>query len=171
MPLNLERLENQLILHEGLRLLPYDDATGDPIKPGQHYRGKLTIGVGRNLDGNPLTNQEIATIGHNGREQAITKNQALMLLDHDVAATVGALNRNLPWWQFLDEVRARVLADLCFNMGIVKLLFFKNFLSHMRIGSFDAAADDLKDSVWYEQVGSRAVRLVVMVRTGKDWIA
>lgn len=167
--LNLDRLEDQLILHESLRLLPYDDATGKTVQPGEHYRGKLTIGVGRNLDGNPLTKAEVAHIGHNCREKAITKEQALYLLSNDIAHVTATLDENLPWWEHLDEVRARVIFDMCFNMGIVTLLKFKNTLSFVRTGNYESAAANMRKSSWYWQVGRRGVRLSNMMETGKDW--
>lgn len=171
MNLNTERLHSQLILHEDLRLLPYDDATGKTVKPGQPYRGQLTTGIGRNLDGNPLTPKEKQTIGHDGRSMAITKEQALYLLDNDIAAVCRALDISLPWWRYLDEIRARVLVDLCFNLGISRLLKFKATLAAYRVGNFEAAAEGLEDSLWFKQVKSRGERLVAMVRTGKDWVA
>lgn len=169
MQLNLVRLESQLILHEGLRLLPYDDATGKVVESGNGYRGNLTIGVGRNLDGNPLTSKEIAFVGHNCREKAITKEQAIYLLGNDIAHHACALNENIPWWTFLDEVRGRVLVDMCFNMGVIKLLGFKNTLSSIRSGAYSRAADGMAASLWYIQVGMRGKRLEKMMRTGQDW--
>lgn len=171
MLLNIPRFQSQLILEEGLRLMPYDDATGQPVPPGGRARGKLTIGVGRNLDANPLTKIERDIIGHDGRSQPITHEQAMMLLNHDIANVCCSLDHNLPWWDKLDEVRARVLADMCFNMGIVKLLGFKNTLSHARTGAYNNAANDMKASLWYTQVGSRGRRLERMMRTGEDWTA
>lgn len=170
MNLNMPRLRSQLILHEALRLLPYDDATGKTVKPGDPYRGQLTTGVGRNLDGNPLSPNEIKHVGHNAREKAITQEQAMYLLDNDIAAVCRALDISLPWWKYLDEIRARVLVDLCFNMGIARLLKFKTTLACYRVGDFAGAADGLKNSLWYTQVKSRGERLVDMVRTGKDWV-
>lgn len=169
--LNTPRLHTQLILEEDLRLMAYDDATGKPVPLGGHCRGKLTTGVGRNLDGNPFTKAEMDIIGHDGRCLPITHDQAIMLLDNDIKSVCRALDANMPWWQHLDEIRARVLVDLCFNMGVVKLLGFRHFLTNLRTGAYNAAADDLKDSLWYSQVKSRGVRLVAMVRTGKDWVA
>lgn len=160
MNLNLGRLRSQLILEEGLRLLAYHDTVG-----------KLTIGVGRNLDNNPFSPSELSAIGHDGRTQAITHDQAMLLLDNDINAVCAVLDHDLPWWRFLDEIRARVLVDLCFNMGIYKLLGFGHFLSDLRTNTYDKAADDLQNSLWYAQVKSRGVRLVVMIRTGKDWMA
>lgn len=171
MELNTGRLHSQLILEEGLRLMAYDDATGYPVPAGGVCRGKLTTGVGRNLDGNPLTILEQQAVGHNGRTAPITHDNAIMLLDHDIAHACRALDDNLPWWRFLDEIRARVMVDLTFNMGIVKLLGFHHFISDMRAGAYEAAADDLKDSLWYGQVGQRGKRLEGMVRTGEDYTA
>lgn len=169
MELNTERLHSQLILEEGLRLMAYDDATGKPVPSGGVCRGKLTVGVGRNLDDNPLTPTEEELIGHNGRLKPITHDQAITLLDNDIAASCRALDKKMPWWLYLDEIRARVLVDLTFNMGIVKLQAFHHFLLDMRAGTFDEAADNLKNSLWYSQVHERGARLVAMVRTGEDY--
>lgn len=190
MNLNMGRLRSQLILHESVRLLPYDDATGKTVPPiitiadGKEvrtpspYRGKLTIGIGRNLDGNPFTPAEVKAIGHDGRTRAITIDQAILLLDNDIAAVGKALDQAMPWWRCLDEIRARVLVDLCFNMGLTTLLTFKNTLASLRMGNYEDAAIGLEKSLWYKQVGNhtdnkvdRGERLVAMVRTGKDWIA
>ncbi len=168
---DLGKLRSQLILEEGLRLVAYDDVTGMPVPSGGVCRGKLTIGVGRNLDSNPLTMQEQSIIGHNGRDFPITHDNAIMLLNNDITYACAALDENLPWWKFADEIRARVLIDLTFNMGIIKLLDFHHFISAMRACTYDWAADELKDSLWYGQVGQRGIRLVAMVRTGEDYTA
>lgn len=169
MNLNMGRLRSQLILHEALKLLPYDDATGMVVQPGKPYRGQLTTGVGRNLDGNPLSPNEIKEVGHDARTKAITHDHALYLLDNDIEAVCRILDHQLPWWRYMDEIRARVLVDLCFNLGITRLLKFKATLAAMRMGDFATAAVQLKDSVWYNQVKSRGERLVKMLETGKDW--
>jgi len=36
-------------------------------------------------------------------------------------------------------------------------------------GDYKAAADEMVDSAWYRQVGTRARRLVEMMRTGEDY--
>ena len=45
--LDIYEISQRLILHEGLRLQPY-----------RCIKGRLTIGVGRNLDSNPLSSEE-----------------------------------------------------------------------------------------------------------------
>lgn len=58
---------------EGTRSQPYDDATGLRIKGA----GAITIGIGRNLDGFPLTEDEVEMIFYlslnNAVEKALTK--------------------------------------------------------------------------------------------------
>lgn len=63
----------RLVVNESLRLKPY-----------RCTEGKLTIGVGRCVDTNPLTDEEVCYIGHNCREKSITEEQAIYLLKHDV---------------------------------------------------------------------------------------
>lgn len=135
-----EAMVRQLRLHEGERLRPY-----------RCTAGKLTIGVGRNLEDRGITAQESA-----------------YLLANDIAAEERELLRALPWVAKLDEVRQRVLLDMSFNMGIVGLLAFKRTLATIQAGDYQAAASMMLDSKWAGQVGQRAERLSRMMATGKD---
>lgn len=140
------RLIGQLRLHEGERRKPYRDTVG-----------KLTIGIGRNLDDKGLRRDEIE-----------------YLLANDIADARADLDRYLPWWRGLDPVRQRVLIDMVFNMGAGSpgkggLLSFVNTLSEIRRGNYGIAADMMLASKWAQQVGGRAVRLATMMRTGMDY--
>lgn len=164
MPIDLQKLDNQLILEEGLFLSPYKDP-----------KGFLTVGVGRNLDANPLTPAEIAVCGSNGRAGPITKEGAMLCLHNDEKTVIKLLDIHVPWWEALDEIRARVMAILCFNMGWRStddrhgLSTFKHFLEDMQDTEFALAAYELKNSLWYNEVGSRGRRLYKMVSTGQDY--
>ncbi len=131
------RLLDQLIANEGLRLKVY-----------RCPAGKLTIGVGRNLEDN-----------------GITKDEAVMLLENDISRVERELDQKLPWWRQLSEVRQRVVMDMSFNMGLPSLLGFKQTLAALKRGDYEAAAKGMEDSKWYEQVPVRAARLVAMMRT------
>lgn len=135
------RLYKQLELHEGKKSKPYKDTVG-----------KLTIGIGRNLDDRGITEEEI-----------------VFLFGTDVALVEKELDKNLKWWRDMSEVRQRVLADMCFNLGITKLLAFKNTLEAMRTGRYNDAASGMLNSLWAKQVKGRAVRLANMMRTGEDY--
>jgi lysozyme len=66
----------------------------------------------------------------------------------------------------LDPVRARVLQNMAFNLGIDGLLGFKNTLSAVKAKNWAAASQGMLSSRWAEQVGARAQRLAKMMRTG-----
>jgi len=130
----------QLRLHEGERLKPY-----------RCTAGRLTIGVGRNLE-----------------DRGITREESAILLANDIADMEREIQRALPWVARLDEVRARVLVDMAFNLGIVGLLAFKRTLGAIEAGQYQQAATMMLDSKWAKQVGGRAERLSRMMATGKD---
>ncbi len=65
----------------------------------------------------------------------------------------------------LDEVRQRVMIQLCFNLGN-RISGFKKFLSAMDKKDFVTAADELQDSAWFGQVGRRGPITCMAVRTG-----
>jgi lysozyme len=137
---NLQRLWEQLILHEGLRLKPYHCSAK-----------KLTIGVGRNLD-----------------DVGITEEEALFLLGNDIARIIPELSQNIPAFTHLDEIRKRVLVDMGFNLGISRLLHFRRMLAALERGDYQKAAVEMMDSKWARQVGSRAERLNHMMKTGDE---
>lgn len=132
-------MTRQLRLHEGERLKPY-----------RCTAGKLTIGVGRNLD-----------------DRGITAEESAYLLANDIAREERELLRALPWVGQLDEVRQRVLLDMTFNMGLGGVLQFKNTLATIKAGDYAKAAAMMLDSKWATQVGQRAERLSQMMATGK----
>lgn len=114
--------------------------------------GYLTIGIGRLIDAR--------------KGGGISPEESLYLFGHDVDKVEAGLDRRLPWWRTLSEVRQRVLANMCFNLGIDGLLGFPKMLAKARAGDFEGAADEMKDSAWHSQVGDRALRLEAMMRRG-----
>ncbi len=137
--MNLNLLIAELKRDEGVRLKPYTDTVG-----------KLTIGCGRNLT-----------------DVGISEKESDYLLAHDIANVENQLDAHLGWWRELDEVRQRVLANLCFNMGIMTLLTFKNTLAAIRSGNYVGAASGMLRSLWSSQVGPRAQRLARAMVTGE----
>lgn len=136
--MNIGELSNQLATDEGIRLKPYKDTVG-----------KTTIGVGRNLD-----------------DVGISRQEAMGLLANDIATVVAMLDHNLPWWSQMSDRRQQVLANMAFNVGITRLLGFRNMLAAMQVGHWDEAAAEMLDSLWAKQVGARAQRLAYMMRNG-----
>jgi lysozyme len=134
--MDIEALKNQLILHEGLKLEPYECTAG-----------KLTIGVGRNIE-----------------DIGITEDEARYLLDNDILRVCDELDRNLPWWRDLSDARQRVLVDMVFNLGISRFMQFQNTIAAIESGDYDLASKEMLDSRWADQVGNRAKTLSRMMR-------
>jgi lysozyme len=133
-------LEEQLIRDEGLRLKPYKDSVG-----------KLTIGVGRNLD-----------------DVGISREEATQLLANDIERAAAWVRTNLPWTLALDEVRQAALKNMAFNLGS-RLGEFRKFLAHLEAREYEQAAKEMTDSVWATQTGPRAQRLAEQIRSG-EWM-
>lgn len=89
------------------------------------------------------------------------------LFDYDIEKHSTELFEALPWSADLDEVRKTVLVDMTFNLGINGLLGFRNTLRAIKEHRWDDAAQGMLASRWANQVGSRAVRLADMMRTGQ----
>lgn len=124
---------------ERFRATPYRDSVG-----------KLTVGYGRNIDDVPFTPDE-----------------AEYLLANDIARAATSLDRMLPFWRTLNETRQGVLLNMCFNMGIARLLGFQRMLAATQNSDYTAAAKEMLDSRWREQVGHRAQRLAMEMQTGE----
>lgn len=73
----------------------------------------------------------------------------------------------------LDDVRAAVLIDMIFNLGLgnpkngTGLLGFQNTLAAIREQAWERAAKGMLASKWARQVKGRADELAAMVRTGQ----
>lgn len=143
-------LKEYLIRHEANRLKPYLDCCGKYWRLCEcKNQGKLTIGVGRNLDDNGITIQESA-----------------YLLDNDMANIISMCRLNFHWFDTLDQVRQDVIASMVFNMGIQRFFGFKNVIIAMEAKDYKRAAGEMLDSIWANQVGYRAEELARMMATG-----
>ena len=131
-------LREQLIRHEGMQLYPYRDSVG-----------KLTIGVGRNLD-----------------DRGISEEEALRMLDRDILEAAADLGRAFPIVEALDERRYEVLVNMCFNLGVTRLKGFSRMWGYIEVANFEMAADEMLDSRWARQVESRATELADIMRNG-----
>ena len=141
MSLNYEALEQDIIRVEGYSPYAYLDS-----------KGFWTVAFGRCID---------RRVGG-----GISHAEALFLLQNDIDAKVSELSKRLPWWIYLDDVRARVLVDLAFNMGVAGLMEFHKMLGNVERGEWDAAADDMLDSNYARDVPTRAAENARRMRTG-----
>tara|TARA_R110000765_G_scaffold175563_1_gene280443 strand:+ start:838 stop:1284 length:447 start_codon:yes stop_codon:yes gene_type:complete len=139
--MNKDQLIQELILDEGYKYETYED-----------HLGFLTLGVGHLvLDTDPEFKQPVGT--------PIGEERILECLNNDIDTVCNELDRNIPWWKELGDEKMRVLANMCFNLGITRLLKFRKFLAALEAGDFETAGEEMIDSKWATQVGARATRL------------
>ena len=138
--MELDQIKQELLQFEGLCLKPYFCSAG-----------KLTIGVGRNLE-----------------EVGITKDEALYLLQNDLHRASRELENELPWTRKLPAEAQCVLVHMLFNLGLKGLLGFKKLLAALQQGDYCGAAQEMLQSKWAGQVGQRAQLLARRMKLVAD---
>lgn len=133
-------LVDRIIKHEGLKLKPYTCPAG-----------KLTIGVGRNLE-----------------DRGITEDEAMMMLQNDIIACRRECYANFFWFGEMDEVRQEVILEMCFNLGIARLKGFKKMLKACELKNYTLASQEMLTSLWARQVGNRAKTLAKIMEKGVE---
>jgi lysozyme len=146
-----EVLKQQLKRHEGIKNKPYLCTAG-----------KRTIGVGRNLDAVGITTDEALYLLAEG----ITEDDAMYLLDNDIQRVEKELVSHVRIFPALSENRKIVLMNMSFNLGINGLLKFNNMFAALETLDYQKAADEMLDSLWAKQVGSRANELANIMISG-----
>jgi lysozyme len=119
---------------EGLRLEPYVDITGH-----------LTIGWGRNL------------------VNGIHIDEAELMFQNDLKQTVDEL-LSCSWYEPLPNAVKNALINMNFNLGIHKLLEFKEMIEALEHKNYREAARCALNSRWARQVGQRAKDIAVMMQ-------
>lgn len=135
---NLDKIKKLLRKHEGSSLQMYKCPAG-----------KYTIGVGHNIE-----------------DLGISEEVEELLLQQDIDIAEKQVRNAVSCYDTLNEARQYVLVDMCFNMGITKLMGFKRMLRALELGDYKKASDEMKDSKWHSQVKSRAIDLERIMITG-----
>lgn len=125
--------------HEGYRQFPYHCTAG-----------KLTIGIGFNLD-----------------DVGLSEEESELLLAHRLGKLKAKLAASLPCFSGLDEVRQACLLDMAYQMGVAGLLKFETTLALVSHRSYENAAKHMLDSRWADQTPIRAKQVAEMMRTGQ----
>ncbi len=133
-------LKNRILKHEGLHLKPYRCSAG-----------KLTIGIGRNLD-----------------DVGLSQNEAFYLLENDLKSCENLCRDTFSWFETLNLIRQGVVIEMVFNLGINGFLGFKRMIKALMIRDYGGASEEMLNSRWAEQVGRRATVLSTLMRKGKE---
>ncbi len=138
----MKSIEEQLIKHEGFESKVYHCPAG-----------RLTIGVGRNLE-----------------DKGITREEALYLLRNDIKECETDLRTIFDNFEELDKIRKNVLIDMRFNLGPNRFRQFKKMIAAVRKKDFQKALKEMKDSNWYRQVGKRGENLCEMMERSAEFL-
>ncbi len=136
--MDIKRLKEMLMRHEGLSLKPYKCTAN-----------KLTIGYGRNIE-----------------DVGISQEEASFLLANDIKKIVSQVNERFKWFKTLSPARQEVVVMMSFNLGINGFANFKNTIHFLETGQFQQAAIEMLESKWATQVGKRAKELSKMMLEG-----
>jgi lysozyme len=136
----MSKLSDQLRRHEGVRTHFYRCTSG-----------LATIGVGRCIEEGSL---------------GLSDDEIDYLLENDIKRCKAELLA-FSWFMDLDPVRQDAMVNLLFNLGMTRLMGFRNALAAMERLDFVTAADEFYDSRWAKQVGNRADEVCEMIRTGR----
>lgn len=131
-------LRELLLKHEGFRQFPY-----------RCTAGKLTIGIGRNLEDN-----------------GILLDESLILLENDIQNTERLLLKAFPTYARMNDARKVALLDMAFNMGINRFMTFKKMLAALEAGDWHTAVKKGFNSKWAAQVGNRAHDDMYLIEQG-----
>ena len=153
--MSLQDVAVQLIAaDEGFRSFAYDDATGDPIKPGYTMKGHVTVGFGACLEDG---------IG------GLTVGEAITLRDNRIAVATGdaAYAVGAAVWSALDQNRQAALVDMAFTLGRPKLLGFIEMIRAVQTGDWKGAHAAALASLWAQkEAPGRAQRDASILLTG-----
>ena len=111
---------------------------------------KLSIGYGRNLE-----------------DVGISKDEAEYLLKNDIDIALDEVSEHFDMPN-LPEPAQIVLVDMCFNMGISRLLNFRNMIKAIEQDEWDKAAHELLDSKYAAQTKRRARMNASLLISCKD---
>ena len=124
----LAEAKEMLIKHEGVRTHPYFCS--------ENY---LTIGAGRNLKINGISEEE-----------------AMYLLNNDINRVIANLDKVFPAWKVMPKRARLVCIDMSFQMGITGFMNFRRTRALMEMGAWLEASEELLRSKYAVQTPNRA---------------
>jgi lysozyme len=148
-PADFDTMADELARDEGIRRTVYDDATGEPIRPGTTVHGHPTIAIGRSLDIDGLS---------------ITEAKSLVM--NDIASYLPQL-KPLSWFSGMDAVRQRAILNMRHQLGLAGLLAFRDLIRYCDAHDYASAARAGRESFWARsQTPDRAARVLEQLASG-----
>ena len=123
--------------------------------------GHPTIGVGFNLD-RADASQKIEALGldysavRDGRV-SLNDEQIDQLFDADVDRAIADARTIVSNFETIPENKQKVVVDMVFNLGAAGFSGFHKTIEAIENEKWQTAAQEMRNSRWYGQVGRRAV--------------
>ena len=149
------RVIDLLTKHEGFRATCYRDTVG-----------KLTIGIGFNLDAAGAELRCIAAeLDYAALRggQAITLEQAQALLAEGIQSAQDVATITVPGFPEMPDNVQLVIIDMIFNLGSAGFHRFHVMIAALIDHDWLRAANAMRASLWYGQVGVRATNDIALL--------
>lgn len=144
----METLEHRIMRHESFTAKPIID-----VAPNYE------IGYGHDL-----TPAELLQYA-----DGITQQEAYDLLIKDVQERKDQANKHFPWILGLDDVRASVIYEMCYQMGVDGVNGFPKMIAAIRDKDYNTACKEMLNSAWHSQTPDRCEELAnLMLNGGED---
>ena len=149
--MNIERVQKQLEIDEGVVCKIYTDHLGYP-----------TFGIGHLITKNdPEFEEPVGT--------PVSKERVDSVFAVDIKIAEDECKVLYKFWEELPEEVQEILVNMMFNLGRPRLSKFKKMTAALEMGDWNKAAIEGRDSLWYKQVTNRAERLMVRMENVKSW--
>jgi GH24 family phage-related lysozyme (muramidase) len=154
--MDVTRLRRFIEDHEGRRVTAYLDS-----------RNVRTIGVGFSLQREDARDK-IAALGLSydvvcRGAISLTDAQVDTLLAADIETAISGARDCVRGFDTLPSDAQMVIIDMVFNLGKRGFANFKKMITAVESGDWERAAAEMRDSVWYHQVGNRARQNVALI--------
>ena len=133
----MQDLEQWIKGYEQLKLHTYIDTNGH-----------CTVGWGRNL------------------ENGISIDEAELMFQNDLDLAIHELE-DLSWYNKQPPGVKNALINMNFNLGITKMLEFKDMIHCLQFHDYTGAARAALNSAWAKEVHQRATDIALMISEGK----
>jgi len=140
--MDIEKLREQLKIDEGCVNSVYLDHLNLP-----------TVGIGHLVT--EWDDEYGKPVGTEVSEERVNE-----LFDQDVQVTIDECKLLYNNFDELPEEAQQIIANMMFNMGRPRLSRFHKMKRAVDAGDWEEAGNQMKDSRWYDQVTTRADRLV-----------
>ncbi len=134
--MNIDTITASLKRHEGFRSRVYNDSLGIP-----------TIGYGFAI-----------------KDLVLSESISSLILKDKVSVLVSQVRDKFPWIDASPENIQEVIVEMCYQLGVTGVSYFKNTLKALEERRWSDAASGMLDSKWAKQTPKRAKEMSDIVR-------